>query len=226
MGARAGAASTEGENALGVPGRARVIWLNGTVGSGKSAVGRALAARLPGAVFLDGDDLAGPSGLPNRERWAMALAALLQVVAQRRRRLVIAYPLDRAGYARLRARCGGALLVVTLATPLPIVLRGRGRMLDAWEMARVRAMRAAGYHRRRFAALTVPNAVPPASRTAALIARRLARPLRACGETRSGGHLTRFSCAPRLTASRPFRAEARKRAPYGSPGRVSKQALR
>jgi shikimate kinase len=46
-----------------------VIWLNGTVGAGKSAVGQALAYMLPSAIFLDGDDYAGPSHLPNPVRW-------------------------------------------------------------------------------------------------------------------------------------------------------------
>ena len=50
-----------------------VIWLNGTVGAGKSAVGQALAYMLPSAIFLDGDNYAGPSHLPNPVRWHMAL---------------------------------------------------------------------------------------------------------------------------------------------------------
>ena len=55
-----------------------VIWLNGTVGSGKSTVGRALAARLPGARFLDGDDFATVGPAP--ERWRAAITALLRQV--------------------------------------------------------------------------------------------------------------------------------------------------
>ena len=58
-----------------------VVWLNGTVGSGKSAIGAALANLLPASRFLDGDDLAGPSYLPSAARWGMTLDALLTAVA-------------------------------------------------------------------------------------------------------------------------------------------------
>lgn len=155
-----------------------VIWLNGTIGSGKTAVGLALAALLPAARFVDGDDHAGPPHLPNRRRWRMAIEAVL---ARARRRppgsLVVAYPLDRADFRRVRTGCAQArrrLVVVNLATPLPIVLRGRGRRLSAGEQRRARQMFAEACHRRRFAALTLPNALPPAARTA----RRLNRLLR------------------------------------------------
>ena len=154
-----------------------VIWLNCTIGSGKTAVGRALAALLPQAEFVDGDDHAGPAHLPNRDRWHMALEALLRLARCRRsRRLVIAYPLEAREFRRLRAVCGRAqlgLLVVNLATPLPIALRGRGgRTLSLGEQQRVREMFSDNYHRRRFAALTLSNALPPVSRTARMIARR------------------------------------------------------
>lgn len=154
-----------------------VIWLNGRIGSGKSALGRALAALLPQARFVDGDDHAGPAHLPNCVRWHMALEALLRLARCRRSlRLVIAYPLEAQGFRRLRAVCGRArrgLLVVNLATPLPIALRGRGgRTLSLDEQQRVREMFSEDYHRRRFAALTLSNTLPPVSRTARMIARR------------------------------------------------------
>jgi hypothetical protein len=169
-------------DAAGRRGRMTVIWLNGTVGAGKSAVGRALADRLAGAVFVDGDDHAGPRDLPNPVRWRMALDSLLRAVAQAgaRRVLVVAYPLSKADHARLRAACGRArhaLVVITIAPSLSMTLRGRSfRPLDAAERARVRVMRSEGYHRRGFAALTLPNAQPPAARTAWRIARLIGRP--------------------------------------------------
>ena len=155
-----------------------VIWLNGTIGSGKSAVGRAVAALLPQARFVDGDDLAGPAGLPNRQRWQMAVEALLRLARCRRpARLVVAYPLAAADVRRLRAACRRRfVLLVNLATPLPIVLRGRGgRVLSPGERSRVREMFSEGYHRRRFAGLTLANALPPVARTARVIARRAMR---------------------------------------------------
>jgi hypothetical protein len=149
-----------------------VVWLNATVGSGKSAVGQALARILPSAVFLGGDDYAGPSHLPNPLRWRVALQTLLRAGVRRGSfpTLVVAYPLDRFGYAQLKAICGRSCrpcLVINLAPPLSMTLRGRGgRMLDESERARVRVMRSKGYHCRRFAIATLPNAHPPARRTA------------------------------------------------------------
>jgi hypothetical protein len=153
-----------------------VIWLNATVGAGKSAVGQALARLSPANRFIDGDDLAGPRHLPNPVRWRMAFDLLLRAAARRGhcRTLVVAYPLDRLGYRKLRAVCARAhrpLVVVNLATPLPIILRGRGgRRLDAAERGRVRVMRSKGYHRQTFATATLPNAYKPAARTARQIA--------------------------------------------------------
>ena len=83
------------------------MWLNGTVGSGKSTIGAALAGLLPKARFLAGDDLAGPGYLPTVALWSVALDALLMAVARSGgfRCLVVAYSLDAAGYRRLRAAC-------------------------------------------------------------------------------------------------------------------------
>lgn len=164
-----------------------VVWLTGTVGAGKTAVGRALAALLPDARFLDGDDLAGPRGGPPARRWERALAALLRQVARRDgRHLVIAYPLQPAGWRRLRAAAGRAqrpVWVVALAPPPAVVMSGRGRKLSSAERRRVRRMRGQGYDRPRFAALRLANAAPPPARTAARIARllRLTRLLRLKG---------------------------------------------
>ena len=144
-----------------------VVWLNGTVGSGKSTVGTALAGLLPASRFLDGDDVAGPSHLPDRVRWGMALDTLLAAVRRRAHSpwLVVAYPLDAAGFRRLRAACakaGRRLAVVNLDVPLSVTLRGRGgRRLSTAEKQRVRVMRSEGYHRRPFAAVSLQNAYPP-----------------------------------------------------------------
>jgi hypothetical protein len=143
-----------------------VVWLNGTVGSGKSTVGAALADLLPASRFLDGDDLAGPNHLPNPMRWGMALDALLVAVVRpgRSRWLVVAYPLEAIGFRRLRAACARAqrpFVVVNLDVPTSMALRGRGgRTLTRDEMRRVRAMRSEGYHRRPFASATLHNTYP------------------------------------------------------------------
>lgn len=155
--------------ALAAPGTApiaaplRVIHLNGPVNSGKSSVGQALAALVPGAAFVEGDAHGLPEALPAEQRWAGALGRILQRIGESGGPcLVSAYPLDEAGYRRLRAACvarGAALSVVTLAPPLEVALGARGaRVPDAAEQARIRAMYAEGYHRRAFSAVTIDNA--------------------------------------------------------------------
>ena len=104
-----------------------VIWLNGTVGSGKTAVAQAVATLMPRARFADGDDFAGPRDVPPARRWQRALAALLNLAARSGHFpvLVVAYPLRSADYLRARATCAKArrpLIVVNLATPLPMTL--------------------------------------------------------------------------------------------------------
>jgi hypothetical protein len=154
-----------------------VIWLNGTIGSGKSAVGKALADLLPNSRFMDGDNYAGQEHLGNARRWRIVIDALLQAIVRRDRILflIIAYPLDYEGFCRLRATCRKAqreLLLINLAPPLLMTLKGRGgRILTAWERDRIRVMRSEGYHRRPFAAATLPNVQSPVVRTAQRIAR-------------------------------------------------------
>jgi hypothetical protein len=154
-----------------------VIWLNGTIGSGKSAIGAAVAKHLPTSIFLDGDDCAGPAGLPDAARWRHAEDTLIRAAGRPGgvRWLVIAYLLDARGFRRLRAACGRAgrqLLVINLAPPLRLTLRGRGgRVLSAGERRRVRVMRSQGYHRRPFAELTWPNAFPSVRSSSLRLAR-------------------------------------------------------
>ena len=159
--------------------RRSVIWLNGTVGAGKTAVGRELARLLAPASFVDGDDVAGPPDQPATWRWRAALRALLQQVRRRGAAaiLIVAYPIDHLGFAKLRAACGRArrhLVLVTLAPPLAVTRRSRGnRVLDPAELARVRQMYSEGYHRRRFAAFTLANTATTPRQTARQIMRRI-----------------------------------------------------
>ncbi|MFC4170345.1 DUF2062 domain-containing protein [Teichococcus aestuarii] len=141
----------------------RVIHLNGAINSGKSSVGRALAALIPGAGFIEGDEHGLPAELPPEQRWAGALGRILRRIRESNAPcLVSAYPLDEAGYRRLRTACvarGATLSVVTLAPPLEVALGPRGgRVPDAAEQARIRAMYAEGYHRRLFSDVTLDNA--------------------------------------------------------------------
>ena len=100
----------------------------------------------------------------------MAVQSVARSIASaaRTRMLVFAYPLRRADHALIFAACARIhrpLTVVTLTTPLPVILRQRGkRRLDQQEQTRVRAMHSEGYYRQTFS--TLPSLVPSPLRIA------------------------------------------------------------
>lgn len=143
-----------------------VIVLNGSVNSGKTTTGRALAEMLPGAVFIDGDDHGVPSSVPFDEMIELSLDWLVtKIVEATASILVIARPLRDSDFARLQSvakTCGAELVVVTLAPPLIIAGADRGdRKLDAWERNRVPEMYAEGYANRGFSDLVITKMVSP-----------------------------------------------------------------
>jgi len=152
-----------------------VLYLNGPINSGKSSIGRALAALLPGAVFLEGDDHGLPASLPREKRWAGALQRIATAIATSKAHwLVVAYPLDEAAYRTLCAACaarGARLRVVTLAPPLEVALTERGgRALSEAERRRIPEMYAEGYADRPFS----EQVFDPSGQTPAESARKLA----------------------------------------------------
>lgn len=161
-----------------------VVVLNGPINAGKTTVGKALAAAIDGAVFIDGDDNGLPDGAPldvvieaSLRRLSSEIAANPAVV------LVMAYPLREADHACLMAAAntaGRRLWTVTLAPPIEVVLGDRGdRRLDDWERARIREMYAEGYHDRAFSDLTITGTPGVAAAVDIILGSLLpARPIR------------------------------------------------
>jgi hypothetical protein len=157
-----------------------IICINGPINSGKSTVGRRLAALLPGAAFVEGDDHGAPDEADLDTVIAVALARIEGQIASAGGDLVIAYPLRRQDHARLAAaagRRGARLFVATLAPPMAVALADRGsRPLSTEERDRIVEMYAEGYAGPAFSDLVLDNAGLTPDQTAAAIAEALARP--------------------------------------------------
>ncbi len=155
-----------------------VIHLNGPINSGKSTVGAALAALLPGARFIEGDDHGAPSHLPCTEQWALALDRITDLIASATEPcLVIAYPLEQDSYERILAACArrsARLRVVTLAPTLEAARTDRGgRVLTDWERQRIAQMYLEGYASRPFSDLLLDTSGTDAQSSARQIAQWL-----------------------------------------------------
>lgn len=149
-----------------------VICLNGSINSGKTTIGRALAAALPDAAFIDGDD---------HDAYDADFADMLEIAFFRLEReiataqvahLIIAYPLRDEDFFRLAAAAAARnsrFFVATLAPPLAVVLADRGaRRLSDDERARVREMYDEGYAERAFSHIVIGDTPPPAAIVEAL----------------------------------------------------------
>ncbi|PCE34004.1 nucleoside/nucleotide kinase family protein [Burkholderia ubonensis] len=158
-----------------------VIHLNGPINSGKTTIGVALAHMLPDARFIDGDDHDAPEDAPFDVQWAIALERIVRCIADERKRfLVIAYPIGDVEFERLRAACdarSARLFVVTLAPPETVAMSDRGeRALTDWERERIAEMYREGYASRPFSDCLVDTSRLSAQGCAADIARRVAAP--------------------------------------------------
>lgn len=153
----------------------RVVFLTGPIGSGKTTLGRALAAALAGS-FIDGDDQARAG----RPWYAASLSTSRAIVSAvltaftRSDDVVVAYPLRCINwiyYRRRFAEAGAEMFVINLdATFGQIVDPSRKRIFDEGEQDRIAEMIDQGYGRRAFADATVDTgSVPFREALAALV---------------------------------------------------------
>ena len=100
-----------------------VVWITGLPSAGKSTLARALHARTPGSVLLDGDDLHAILGVeahdePARDDFYARLAALAAHLAKQELIAIVAATAHRRAY-RERARAMAPRFVeVFVATPI------------------------------------------------------------------------------------------------------------
>ncbi|MBV1825165.1 hypothetical protein [Komagataeibacter oboediens] len=138
------------------------VFLNGPVGSGKTSLGRAVAA-CNGAAFIDGDDLSDP----NRPWFCSILQTSRTIVREGERHLrqgkcvVIAYPLTCMNWIYFRRKFNEnnirTVFVSLKASYETITDTRRGRHFDVGEHDRIQDMIAEGYDARAFSDIVFDN---------------------------------------------------------------------
>ena len=144
--------------------------INGPINAGKTTVAKLLAQQLPGALFIEVDDLLSDVeqeelGLDFKGSIALRLerldALLRKQIAKNTHPLVIfAYPMSEGNYARWIALAGQGVEFksVTLSPDLEACLTNRGtRDLAEWETNRIQQMYDLGYHNPPQADLVINN---------------------------------------------------------------------
>jgi hypothetical protein len=136
------------------------IFLMGTIGAGKSTLGRALAREL-GGKHVEGDDYHRPPKpwfATSLSTCRDVLSAVLAVAAEGRT-VVVSYPLrcrEWIFYRRRLAEAGiGSLFVSLVAAEEALLAPDRGRAFTAAEQRRIREMLAEGYGARFFSDLVI-----------------------------------------------------------------------
>ena len=163
-----------------------ILNINGPINSGKTTVSRLLVNMLPGAKFVEVDDLLSDAeekqlGLSMSDGWAERLNRLDKVIRADKKSnqyttIIFAYPMTDGLYKRWAAHAdtNTRFIAVTLAPDLEICLTNRGtRALTEWETNRIREMYATGYARPTHTNLVINNGTQTPQQTAREIARFL-----------------------------------------------------
>jgi NAD-dependent oxidoreductase involved in siderophore biosynthesis len=132
-----------------------IILISGAINTGKTTVGRRLAARLSHAAHVEVDALRDfVAALPLAEALPVTLenaAAVARNFARRGFDVVLTYPLGPDDHAYLVGQLcdlGAPIHAVTLGPPLAVALANRGgRALTEHERRRICEQYAAGRHR-------------------------------------------------------------------------------
>lgn len=106
-----------------------IIFINGSINSGKSTVGRILAKEL-GFEFVEFDDIRSTIPEPNIDK-ALPLVfekgiELLNTLHKSNKSVIVAYPLSLKNYNLLKERLLTIPKVITLSPRLEVVLKDRG----------------------------------------------------------------------------------------------------
>lgn len=152
--------------------RQTAIFLHGTIGAGKTTLGRGLATAL-GGVFTDGDLFQRP-GVPWYASSLTVARGMAGAALEPPGPAVLAYPLRCVDHLYLKGACRAARvrpLFVNLHAPLDVLLDpARGRSFSDWERVRTAEMIAQGYADRPWADLRLDTSGPAEDSLARLVA--------------------------------------------------------
>jgi len=153
-----------------------IILINGSINSGKTTIGRQLAAMLPQTAHVEVDALREfVAFLPLDDAIPISLenaAAVARNLARRGFHIVLTYPLGPADHAYLQAQLADLntpIHTITLSPPLATALTDRGtRPLTDHERRRIREQYADNRHNPPFG-ITLDNSAQTPTETATTI---------------------------------------------------------
>lgn len=122
-----------------------IIFINGSINSGKSTIAKLLASKISNSALLEVDSLRNfIEWMPLEESIPINLentVAVIRVFIKNNINVIIPYPLDKEDYNYLISQLKefkNDLYVFTLSPRLEIVLQNRGlRELTEWEKERI-----------------------------------------------------------------------------------------
>lgn len=122
-----------------------IIFMNGSINSGKSTIARKLADKIPNSIVLEIDVLRHMiKDVPLEKAIPINLENAISLIKNFTKHgftIIVPYPLSRKNYDFLMdglKDISSKIYVFTLNPQLEIVLGGRGRILDEWELERIK----------------------------------------------------------------------------------------
>lgn len=157
-----------------------ILFINGSINSGKSTVAKLLQQRIPKTALVEVDSLrACIDWMPLEDSISLNLKNTLSLILNfttQGLNVVIPYPLSEKNYSFFLENVNEndhSIFFITLAPPLDVILQNRGgRELTEWEKQRIQYHYQMGLHKPSFG-LTLDNSRQKPSETVDAILRMI-----------------------------------------------------
>lgn len=143
-----------------------IIWLNGTVNSGKTTVSKLLAQKIENTAHIEVDKLREfIEFMPlSDEVIEISLSNAISVAKNfiaKGLNVIISYPISMNNYEKIIRELAGQdnkIVVITLNPRIEAVLKNRGsRELNAWETERIKHHYSVGLNTPKFPSIIIDN---------------------------------------------------------------------